>query len=224
MWYNGLMFSPCHKDTALRKAFTMLELIFVIVVVAILSITFMGRFDDDRLREAADHVLSQIRYTQHLAMVDDVYDPTDQDWSAERWQIRFQKCNGVDNQFYFIFKDINHGGAANKVESAQNPLDGRFMFNDGTCVAQEDESRDVLIGNKYEITGVTVCGDTANRYLLFDNLGRPYRHTAAGTPSSAYDGYLTNDCDINLTTSKGETIIIRVAAETGFAYIASIAP
>ena len=56
-----------------KKAFTMLELVFVIVVSGILAATFIPRFDRDNLQEAADQVISHIRYTQHLAMVDDKF-------------------------------------------------------------------------------------------------------------------------------------------------------
>ncbi|WP_300367295.1 prepilin-type N-terminal cleavage/methylation domain-containing protein, partial [Hydrogenimonas sp.] len=52
----------------IKNAFTMLELIIVIVVVGILSAIMIPRFSDDKLREAADQIMSHIRYTQHLAM------------------------------------------------------------------------------------------------------------------------------------------------------------
>ena len=59
----------------MKKAFTMLELVFVIVIVGILSIVAASSFQRNTLREAADQVVSHIRYTQHLAMMDDKFVP-----------------------------------------------------------------------------------------------------------------------------------------------------
>ena len=61
----------------MKKAFTMLELVFVIVIVGILSYFVSSSFQRNPLREAADQVVSHIRYTQHLAMIDDKFDPND---------------------------------------------------------------------------------------------------------------------------------------------------
>jgi prepilin-type N-terminal cleavage/methylation domain-containing protein len=54
-----------------RFAFTMLELIFVIIVIGILAVLAMPSFNKNSLAEAAEQVAGHIRYTQHLAMVDD---------------------------------------------------------------------------------------------------------------------------------------------------------
>ncbi|MCF6310454.1 MAG: type II secretion system GspH family protein, partial [Sulfurimonas sp.] len=58
----------------MKKAFTMLELVMVIVVIGILAAVMLPRVASDRLAEAATQVISHIRYTQHLAMVDDQFD------------------------------------------------------------------------------------------------------------------------------------------------------
>ncbi len=56
-----------------HRAFTMLELIFVIVVVGILSFMAASSFQRNTVQEATDQLLSHIRYTQHLAMMDDKF-------------------------------------------------------------------------------------------------------------------------------------------------------
>ena len=54
----------------MKKAFTMLELVVVIVVIGIIAVAALPRINDDHIAEAADQVMSHIRYTQHLAMQD----------------------------------------------------------------------------------------------------------------------------------------------------------
>jgi len=58
-----------------KSAFTMIELILVIVVLGILAALAMPRVDRDSRQEAADNILSAIRYTQHLALMDNKTNP-----------------------------------------------------------------------------------------------------------------------------------------------------
>ena len=64
----------------MKKAFTMVELVFVIILVGILSFFISERLQRNTLQEAADQVISHIRYTQHLAMMDEKFTSTESDW------------------------------------------------------------------------------------------------------------------------------------------------
>ncbi|WP_281951125.1 prepilin-type N-terminal cleavage/methylation domain-containing protein [Nitrosophilus kaiyonis] len=204
----------------MKKAFTIYETIIVIVVIGIISAIAIPRLNTDKLQEAADQILSHIRYTQHLAMMDDRFDPKDQNWYQERWRIAFRDCNGgSNNKYYVIYRDLNHGGASaapGKNESAKNPSDGKYLYNDGSCVEQNDESGEVLIGNKYEITNLTPTGGCSNQYIAFDEIGRPYNDTY----SSIYVP-MTQDCNLTFYSSYGQ-FTITITKETGYAYISSI--
>ena len=59
----------------MRKSFTLFEAIIVIVVIGILAAVAMPRLETDNLQEAADKMISAIRYTQHLALIDNKYIP-----------------------------------------------------------------------------------------------------------------------------------------------------
>ncbi|MBN2895607.1 MAG: type II secretion system protein [Campylobacterales bacterium] len=76
----------------MRRALTMIELVFVIVVIGILSAVLIPRMERDSLREAALQVASHIRYTQHLAIVDDKYIP-DTSFSDEP-AVKIANCQG----------------------------------------------------------------------------------------------------------------------------------
>ena len=57
----------------LKRAFTMLELVFVIVVVGILAASIIPQLERDNLGEAAHQVARHIRLAQHHALVYDTF-------------------------------------------------------------------------------------------------------------------------------------------------------
>lgn len=199
-----------------RYAFTMLELVFVIIVIGILAVLAMPDFRPHPLQQAVEQVAAHIRYTQHLAMSDDKYDPNDATWYKERWQIRFRLLMG--DYGYVIFSDRNQNRNANQVnpqELAVEPLSGEFLngflnYNAGNLT------------QTYGITNViTSClaNDgtlvTANKgAIVFDDMGRPYSGVSNATSSTQY--LLTNDCNITLVHPTDGNATITVRPETGY--------
>jgi prepilin-type N-terminal cleavage/methylation domain-containing protein len=206
----------------MRKAFTILELLVVIFVISILSFMVAQRLPDDHLRSAADQIISHIRYTQHLAMVDNRYDPTDQYWYYERWRIDFRDCAGAStNKYYVVFHDTNHGGASaapGRLESAINPKDRKYLYNDGSCEKNDMDSSEVLIGSKYGIIDFQHTGGCQNNYIAFDQLGRPYSSTYGATPA---DGLFQSDCNLTFSTANG-SFTITIEQETGYVWLSAM--
>ena len=219
----------------------MLELVFVIVVVGILAATMAPRFDRDNLQEAADQVISHIRYTQHLAMVDDKFTTNDSKWFKGRWQIHFYNNSGSNSQWsYIVFSDFknNHTGNPDKDEIARNPEDpNRYLTGgtSGTAIIHFDDNestKELNIGNKYGIEDVKFSnGCNGNvKYISFDYLGRPFNSFPANLPyelpSTGYPKLLTKRCIIKLctvsncnTASNKEQISIAIEPETGYTHI-----
>ena len=75
------------KSSKFKKAFTMLELVIVIVAVGILALAALPRLDRDQLGSAVDDIMTAVRKTQLLAMQDNKFDPTDPGWYTKRWMI-----------------------------------------------------------------------------------------------------------------------------------------
>ncbi|MBR2156638.1 MAG: prepilin-type cleavage/methylation domain-containing protein, partial [Campylobacter sp.] len=71
------------------RAFTMIELVFIIVVVGILAAVAIPRVERNGLIEAADQLSSHIRYTQQLAMNDNKFNANDDNWHRKGWRIEF---------------------------------------------------------------------------------------------------------------------------------------
>ena len=195
-----------------RNAFTMMELIFVIVVLGILATVATPRFHADPLAQAAEEVASRIRYTQHLAMVDDQYDPTDETWYKTRWQIRFLS-NGA-TRFYEIFSDKDKLGGSDESDEAIDPLTHERLGSGNTI---NTPTGSVNLTQKYgisEIGGTCVYGGTNK--LGFDYLGRPFLRVSGGV----YDDRVpAAGCTIVLQHSTEGNATIKVEAETGYVSI-----
>ena len=180
----------------MRKAFTLLELVFVLVVIGILAAVIIPSTRTNPVREAAIQLVSHIRYTQHLAMVDDKFDIANATWYKDRWLISF-----VGNQ-YSIVSDIN----------ATDPMNANANLSS------------IDLGADYSTT-IALGGGCAGRtnVISFDHLGRPMigsldATTAAYTLAAAEGQLLITACDVNLTNS-GETVTISIEPETGYAHI-----
>jgi len=217
----------------MKKAFTMMELVFVIVVVGILSALIAPNFQRNTLREAADQLISHIRYTQHLAMMDDKFNPNDNKWFLGRWQLHFYQNTGSDNKWsYIVFSDWKgtHSGNPDNGEIAVNPLDNTKFLTGGTSggaliqYGDKEATKAMNIGHKYGVTSVIFGGGCNGgvKYLSFDYLGRPFNSFPTSLPyelpSSGYHKLLTSQCDITLSDGT-KSVTIAIERETGYAHI-----
>jgi len=221
----------------MKKSFTMLELIFVIVVIGIISATILPRTESNSLEEAALQVISHIRYTQHLAMVDDRYDKDDKEWYQERWRIRFKKDLTYTNPkeafkdiwTYMVFSDANsHDGNAHLSEMARNPQNqNQYLsggYNNTLYIYDSKAMKRLQLGLMYGIEDVKFGGGCRSNieYIYFDHFGRPFNSMNKTKPyeraSSGWHKLLTSDCKISLY-KKNSKIVINIAKETGYVCI-----
>jgi type II secretory pathway pseudopilin PulG len=173
----------------------MIELIIIIVVVGILSAAVLPRMERDALRESAEQVSRHIKYAQHLAMVDDVYDDQNTTWFQNRWAI-----NLCSTQYSLT--------RVNGTQTVIDPLSKLAI--DGTINDAFD------LGAKFGIDGIASSG---NCKIAFDNLGRPYTFTNAGTPGTPTASLLQNN-DLNITITDGNrNMVITVTEESGYTFI-----
>lgn len=214
----------------MKKAFSMLELVFVIVVIGIIFAVMIPRTNSNRLQEAATQLVSHIKYTQHLAMIDDRYDASNSKWYKERWSIRFntdEHSNYLEAYTIFADKAGNSTGNADRSEVALDPSNSGIILSGGITGANAlDIEHDTFAGNKklnlgaqYGITLVDFAEGCTQHSFAFDHLGRPM-NTALDSYNKSYK---TNDliqttCEIILTSSEGN-ITIAIEPETGYAHI-----
>jgi len=178
----------------MRKAFTMLELVFVLVVVGILAAVIIPRTKTNPVAEAAIDLVSKIQYTQHLAIVDDKYDGNSPHWMRNRWQIV------LNNNKYSIVSD-------NNTNYAKDPsLPSKLIKDD--------------LNKKYNVTMVLSGGCTGQTAITFDNLGRPMVGDISNDVSAYEAGQLmTTKCVITLSQQGAPSSVINIEPETGYAHI-----
>ncbi|MDR0665485.1 MAG: hypothetical protein LBF86_08225 [Helicobacteraceae bacterium] len=202
--------------------FTLAETIIIVAVVGILAMTATVVFrEPDRLALARDQIILHIRYTQHLGVMDDKFDPSDANWRFRRWRLRFEntgfpeyaggKANGWS---YSIFADKDKGAnnAPSLGELAKDPLTKRLLsggFNDSLKSADPRATPEMALWYwRVETLVFTNC----NRSIAFDEIGRPYNAGAKTIKA------LTRTCKITLKGENEESASVCIEPETGYAH------
>ncbi len=218
----------------MKRAFTLIELVLVVVVIGIISAVMVPRLNDTHIDKAAQQVLQHIRYTQHLAMMDDVFDPSDPNWFRKRWQIRFQYTGtSPRKQYYTIYADTDADGTREQKETAINPQNsGQYMTGDKSYISKAI-TKSMNLYDEYKIVSVTLSGCTPggvqnSQRITFDYLGRPMVKDvhALDTPYMDKDSnenrLVTRQCTLTLKNENNDRVRIRIEPETGYAHIAQI--
>ncbi len=176
----------------MKKAFSLLELVFVLVVIGILAAVILPRTNSESAVEAALELQSSIRYTQHLAMQDDKFDATDATWFRNRWQIVF------DGNKYSIVSD-------NGANYAQDPAN------------TSDVLQNIDLGAKYHVSVALGGGCTNISTISFDHYGRPLIGDLSDDTTAYVNGQLLNStCTITLSATGQTPVVLEIMKETGY--------
>ena len=142
----------------MKKSFSLIELIIVIIVVGILYSSINFSLANSSLNQAADQIISHINYTRHLAIKDNKmqYYPINNSkiemnrskyWFKQWWHLRFSDYNksGVKYYYYEIFTDVpDDSESDNFDQNGKNPTD---KWND--TFAKNPVNHKYLVGNCY---------------------------------------------------------------------------
>ena len=205
-----------------RPAFTMIELIMSIVVLGILAAIALPRLEISHKQDAADAILSNIRYTQHLALMDYKHKFDDPKWQQRFWKIMFATCANGD-YFYRIGSDddADSAGTFEKKEAAIDPLNGLPLYlanNDINCDTDTSVSKEIFLTKKFGITNISAANCNNLFHIGFDHLGRPHQGYG-NSVSPDYSSYMNTTCTYRFTMSDGDTFDISIVPETGYAQI-----
>ena len=220
----------------MKKAFTMIELVIVIVVIGIIAMVTIPKYDQNRVLIAAQQIASHIRYAQHLAMIDNKTNLTlkagqngDQ-WWRERWTIAFTQNTNGGKWGYSIYSDSSRNGNLNSPnEAAPDPQNPNRLLTASTmaAISANQLNNKLNIGRTYGIKKVTFsggCAQNGNQAISFDEKGRPFLNastTTVGARANPSVGRITTRCEINIgdgDTNDTSTNVAKICieAETGY--------
>lgn len=228
-----LQFIKLHQGVRMinlkRTAFTMIELVMVIVVLGILASLALPRMERDVRQEAGDNILSAIRYTQHLALMDNKANINENpavNWQRAFWQIRFTSAGG--DWSYVVASNNDYNTNLDEDEAAIDPANGKLMYTADSTI-DSDESPNVFLSHKYGIDNVDFSdcegqtgasgGNSGTRHIGFDYLGRLHKGVFGATDDLGT--LMHENCTIKFefTDNDIEDLFILVQQETGYAYI-----
>jgi prepilin-type N-terminal cleavage/methylation domain-containing protein len=209
----------------IKFAFTLLELVFVLVVIGILAAAIIPETKSTALQECANQVLSHIRYTQHLAIINDNITQNDSEWYKHRWQLLFGKSNFTDGKYaYSIFCDYDGDGNPDIREIAKNPLDQDKLLTGGFSgiikSTNEKVTKQLYIGYKFNINQITSSGCGNSKRIAFDYDGKPIYGNSKNW-KDPQDNILNKNCELTLSNDEG-SFTITIVPQTGYSYISSI--
>ena len=234
----------------MRKAFTLVELIFVVVVIGILAFALWPTKQPTQALEAARQIVAHIRYTQHLALNDDKFathkDGTSsiaRDWYKRLWRITFSDIKAdkdckIGGWRYAVYQniagDLSDKGQPNGAEeAARNPAQAGKVLSACYSGLSTNTSDELNLWQTYKIENIDFsefATDSRIQGIIFDELGRAY---PSGDFSQAYNNgkqfklgnnELGNNSygRITLSAKDGSRANILVFGETGYACVENV--
>ena len=201
----------------MKKSFSFLEMILVIILISIaLSISIPKNQKRSNLEMAAKKLIFYLNYTRYIAFLDDKEDIDDDKFLRKLWTLKFQKCSQDIGGLYFVVYSDHDTKTTHfkKSDCLKDPLSNKYLYSNYDCVANNNESKYILLTKQYGITDINVSCNTTSTLgqISFANDGEIYSDLSHLTK-------ISNPCTITLYDKNNHHISIIVEPHTGFSYI-----
>jgi hypothetical protein len=205
----------------MKKAFSLLELIFIIFILILIGSFFTYKITDNSLENATNRLLLYLKQTRYQSLVDDKYENSNSLWHKKRWTLKFFRCDkNVGGIYYSIYSDTNQKGHANLNEALIDPLTNKRIYSTNKCKYSPNTSKYVLLTKEFNINKVIVSCNNTNSLgqLSFARDGKVY------TKLSSYDGEsniheLLKACVVRIYNKNNKYKEIIIEPKTGYTYI-----
>ncbi len=191
----------------MKKSFSILELIIVILLMSFLYTQFLPKNKIDYLDEVTNRLslyLSEVRYK---ALIDDKYDLNDNLWHKKRWTLKFFRCsNEEDGIYYSIYSDYNKSGIPGADDSLKDSLTQKNIYSSNQCNQSNKNSKYVLLTKNFGIKDVKIsCNETTSLgQLSFGSDGKVYSKLSAyENEASKYE--ITQPCSIKFISKENKS-------------------
>lgn len=201
----------------MKKSFSILEIIFVIVLISIaLSFIKSKNKDFSKLEQASEKIILYLNYTRYTAHIDNKYDIEDNEWFKKIWTLKFQNCSKDEDGLYYVVYSDESGGTAHfkKDECLKDPLNNKYLYSNYDCQASQDESKYVLLTKEFGVKKVDISCNTTSTIgqISFGYDGKVYS-SLGDAPKE-----ITQKCIITLFDNDGNSKKIFIEPKTGYIY------
>jgi len=204
----------------MKKSFTLLELILVIVVLSVCYYSFFVKIENDKIKDAASRIKLYLKQVRYQALIDSKRDQTNSLWHKKRWTLKFFRCNkSVDGIYYVIYHDENMKGHPNMDESMNDPLTNKKIYSSNKCETTSQTSKYVLLTKEFGIEDVVIsCNSTSSLgQISFGDDGKIY--SKLSNYEDKEDEYeITGTCEIELKSNESQNIVLKIEGGSGYVY------
>ena len=231
----------------MKKAFTLVELVFVVVVIGILAFSLWPKKQPIQALAAARQIVAHIRYTQHLALNDDKFAThTDtggtssiaKDWYKRLWRITFSDIKAdkdckIGGWRYAVYQNIagdlsDKGQPNGTIEAARNPAQAGKVLSACYSGLSTNTSDELNLSQTYKIKNIDFsefATDSRIQGIIFDELGRAYPRGDWAVPYDVSRNFSQGGGSfgrIKLSAKDRSKANILVFAETGYACVENV--
>jgi hypothetical protein len=192
-----------------------LEIIFAIIILAIISVMIIPKSQISKLNLATDKIILYLNYTRYTAHVDNKFDINDEEWQKKRWTLKFKNCNKDIGGLYYVVYSDTEGGTAHfkKTNTLTDPLNNKYLYSNGCKIdTVNDKSKHVLLTKEYGIERIEISCNTTSTIgqISFGYDGKIYSQLGTNIKE------ITKQCQITLLDEKDNFTKIAIEPKTGY--------
>ena len=200
----------------MKKSFSLIEFIFVVLLVGIVVSHSVQKNNLSKLKLAKNQILLHLKYARYIALLDNKYNLNDNKWHKQRWSMKFLNCQeNIGGLYYVVYNDLDGNGAISKEETIKDPLTNNYIYS-YQCTKDSfyDKSKFVLLSEDYAIEKIDVsCNKTTTiGQISFGNNGKVYAKN--GINESDYE--IIEPCTIKLFDKHNQSETITIYPNSGY--------